>query len=309
MKELYKRTLSVLAIILLLPYILTLFISGQDVRTYSKSDSEIIVSVEVNNKITKLTETEYITGILAKEIPSEYELEAIKAQAVIIRTRLYREKEESYTESYYTYEDIIKKWNGMEATKIYEQLKVAVESTKGLVVTVSDSMVITPYHLQNSGMTRSGENGLGESYSHLQTVECSLDVTGINASSKNIIKYTDLGKALGLEVELNFSDINLLTASEDGYVTEVGIGEKVITGEQFREMYQLNSTVFSLQEGDDSYFQVTTRGSGHGIGLSQNTANYMALEGKDYIEILKYFYNGIEIKESKEIIELNEDKE
>lgn len=310
MKEIHKRMLSVLVSMLLLPYIITLFISGQDVATYSKNNTQEIVEVEVNDKKIKMTEAEYLIGILAKEIPVEYELEAMKSQAIIIRTRLYKEsygdETYSYKETYFTYEDIIKKWNGSDVSSIYGQLKNAVESTLGIVVSVDNELVITPYHSQNTGMTRNAEDGLGTSYSHLLPVECGLDVIGINASSKCIIKYEDIAKKLGIERELTFDDINIITTADDGYITELCIGEKVIMGEQFRELYQLNSTVISLQEVDENYFQITARGQGHGIGLSQNTANYMALEGKDYAEILKYFYTNIELKDIEEIKKITE---
>lgn len=306
MRELHKRILSVVVTMLLLPYILTLFISGQDVSVKTQESTQKIIIIEEDNKVFKITEEEYIIGILAKEIPIEYELEAMKSQAVIIRTRIYKESslDENYihTDAYFTYEDIIKKWSGSEVTEIYTQLKQAVESTSGQVAIMGGELVMTPYHLQNAGQTRSGENGLGVDYSHLKSVECSLDVTGLNASSKTIIKYIDLAEKIGIEGTLDFDDINILATADDGYVSELSIGEKVITGEQFRQLYQLNSTVLSLQEGDESHFQVTTRGSGHGIGLSQNTANYMALEGKTYKDILQYFYSGIEVENITEVI-------
>lgn len=309
MKELHKRILSVIVTMLLLPYILTLFISGQDVSKLTHDERETVINVEVNNKVLKITESEYIIGLLAKEVPVDYAIEAMKAQAIIIRTRLYKENfmdsEYINKEGYFTYEDILKKWNGKEITTIYDELKLAVDSTSDLVITVSGELVITPYHIQNIGNTRSGENGLGVSYSHLNSVECSLDVIGINASSKNIIKYDELAEKCEIDATLCFDDINILETAEDGYVLELGIGEKIVKGEAFRQLYQLNSTVLSLQEGDDSYFQVTTRGNGHGIGLSQNTAHFMAMEGKEYGEILKYFYTGIEIKNVEMIMDEN----
>lgn len=313
MKELQKRILSIIITMLLLPYIITLFISGQDISTYTSDNVEEIITVEIDDKSTKLNINDYILGILAKEIPLEYDIEAMKAQAIIVRTRLYKghnnEDTYIYTEEYFTYEDIIKKWHGYDATGVYSNLKSAVESTQGLVVAEEGVLVITPYHLQNSGETRSGENGLDKNYAHLQSVECRLDITGVNASSKKIIKFSDLTQKMESDVAITFDDINILTTAEDGYVTELSVGGKVITAEQFRQLYQLNSTVLSLQEVDDSSFQVTTRGSGHGIGLSQNTAHFMALEGKEYSEILKYFYYGIEIKDIKEIMDYSENIE
>lgn len=295
---------------LLLPYILTLFISGQDVGLYTNYKSDKFITIEVDNSKIKMNENDYIIGIVAKEIPLVYDLEAMKAQAIMVRTRLYKENDKGldiYSEEYFTYEDIIKKWHDHEATTIYSNIKEAVEATEGLVVEKEGEMVITPYHIQNSGETRSGVNGLNYDYSHLQTVECRLDITGVNASSKKIIKYAELTEKMDIQEILTFDDINILKTADDGYVTELNIGDKAITGEQFRQLYQLNSTVLSLQEVDETCFQVTSRGNGHGIGLSQNTAHFMALEGKNYDDILKYFYSDVQIKDIQEIIDIIEE--
>lgn len=281
--------------------------SGQDVLSNTGYDTETMVSVELTGKIQNINLEDYIIGIMAKEIPEEYSVEAMKTQAVIIRTRLLRESENEenykFQDSFYTYEDMIKKWVNHDPTEVYNNMKEAVYGTQGEVVLVGDALVITPYHLQNKGETRSGVDGLGEEYSHLQSVECTLDVNGVNANKKYTVKYADIQDKLEIEEELDFQKINIHETTTDGYVSELEIAGNIISGEQFREMFQLNSTAISLQESTEIQVQITTRGSGHGIGLSQNTANYMALEGKTYIEILKYFYTGVEIKKYEEINE------
>lgn len=305
MREIHKRIGSVILSMILLPYIITLFMNGENGSLLSIGQTNSTVEVSIDDRIEIISEEDYIIGILAKEIPENYVLESMKTQAIIIRTRLYKEsfniEDYSYTDSYLSYEEIIKKWSYTEASKVYSDLKEAVVSTENLVITVDDEMIITPYHLQNSGNTRAGDIALGTDYKHLQSVECSLDVTGINASSKYRISYTELAEKIDLDMELSYDDIHIISTAEDGYLTEISIGEKILTGEQLRQLCQLNSTVISLQEGDETQFQITTRGSGHGIGLSQNTANYMALEGKNYKEILEYFYKEIEIKSIEEI--------
>jgi stage II sporulation protein D len=76
----------------------------------------------------------------------------------------------------------------------------------------------------------------------------------------------------------------------------VKVGNEEVSGEEFRQNYKLASSCFSVQEYEGK-IRITTRGVGHGIGLSQNTANKMAEKGDAAEEILNYFYEGCEIKE------------
>ena len=78
-----------------------------------------------------------------------------------------------------------------------------------------------------------------------------------------------------------------------------------MSGEEFRNAYDLDSACFTLQDYDGK-LRVTTRGAGHGLGMSQYTANRMAKGGKDYKEILEYFFPGTEIKEVTEILKIAE---
>ena len=79
-------------------------------------------------------------------------------------------------------------------------------------------------------------------------------------------------------------------------------------GEEFRQTYGLASSCFILQKYDGK-LRITTRGVGHGLGLSQYTANEMANEGKDAAEILQYFFEGTEIREVAEIVTNSQDTE
>lgn len=301
MKEFQKKILSTIIIMLLLPYILTLFMNGQGVSTININNNQSTITVLSNNMEIQITEEEYLIGILAHEIPLEYSLEAMKAQVVMIRTRLYKESQNQsdyvYEEVFLSRQEILQKWQHSSPNTIYDDLKQAVEETYNKVIKVDENLVITPFHLQNTGATRDGALALGSTdYPHLKSVECNLDVTGVNAASKVRITFDKMKEKLEVEEELTFDSIEILQTAEDGYISEIAINGIVLTGEQFRQMFSLSSSVLSIQEVDQSQIQITSRGYGHGLGLSQNTAHYMALEGKTYKEILKYFYSDIDIK-------------
>lgn len=301
MKELQKKIISTGIIMLLLPYILTLFLNGQEVSSMNKIDSKNQVTAYIQDTATQLSFDEYLLGVLAYEIPLEYSYEAMKAQAVIIRSRLYKsmeEKEENvYQEKYLTGQEIVNKWKETSYSNIYKDLENAIKDTQDEVILLEDEIVLTPYHVQNIGTTREGNIALNsEEYSHLVSVDTPLDLSGINALTKVRLNYESIKEKANITEELTFSDIEIINKQEDGYVTEISVGGTILTGEEFRTCFNLSSTVISFQDIDEEQIQVTTRGSGHGLGLSQNTAHYMGLEGKTYEEILNYFYKDIEIK-------------
>ena len=96
-------------------------------------------------------------------------------------------------------------------------------------------------------------------------------------------------------------DVEIQKTDSVGYVLKIRVGDKVMSGEEFRNKYQLASSCFTLQPYNGK-LRVTTRGAGHGIGMSQYTANEMAKKKQGYRKILKYFFKGTDIKEVTEII-------
>lgn len=304
MKERNKRVLSTIIIVILLPYILTVFIKGEGVFVVQTSLTNRQVEVEVNGVIMNVTWEEYLIGLLAKEIPEVYSLEAMKAQAIIIRTRLAVEsggnEDYIYHDDFYSTEEIQLKW-GNDSVTIYNQLIEAVEETNDMVLKYEGELASTPYHILNTGTTRNGNEVLAsDEYPYLVSVSCPLDITAEEEITMTTIAYGELTQILEeemeiiLEEELVFDDIQVNNRDEAGYVLNVEIQENVISGELFRTTLGLKSSAFSLQEVEGE-LKITTEGVGHGLGLSQNTAHYMGLEGKTYQEILVYFYSGTEL--------------
>ncbi|MFI3173319.1 MAG: SpoIID/LytB domain-containing protein [Eubacteriales bacterium] len=305
MKEKDKKIVSIIIIILLLPYVLTVLIKGEDALPMQVTIEEEMVNVRIDGRTDSVFYDTFLIGILAKEIPQEFSLEAMKAQAIIIRTRLELERLESgeqeeyiFEESFYTTEDIQRKWSNAESLEIYSQLKEAVEETSAETLVYDGELAKTPYHLLSTGMTRDGnEVFLSEEYPYLVAVSCPLDIEADKEVAIQTVTYEELIEALGLTLEhdLTFDEINVLEIDNSNYVLSVEVQGNIINGEVFRDALYLKSSAFSFQANDENSIQITTQGVGHGLGLSQNTAHYMGLEGKSYVEILKYFYVGCEI--------------
>lgn len=304
MRERSKRIISIAIIVVLLPYILTVFIKGEGAFPVQSSMVNTEVLVNVNGVETSVSWEMYLVGLLAKEIPEEYSLEAMKAQSVIIQTRLEIESSGDssyvYQEECYSTEEIQTKW-GNQSVEYYNLLVEAVQDTYGMMLEYNGTLASTPYHILNTGMTRSGNEVFdSEEYSYLTNVSCPLDIEAEDEITMFTIAYDDLKDQLeeALEIEFEemfiYEDFEIVSLDEAGYVLSVGIQGNIISGEVFRTTLALKSSAFSFQE-QDGVLKITTEGVGHGLGLSQNTAHYMGLEGKSYEEIIQYFYPGTEI--------------
>lgn len=256
-----KKFFAILLILVLLPYIITVFINGS----------------EVASKDLALLD-EYCLSVLAKEVSSEYEDEMLKVQAVIVRTSIYQRVNEIVPEQIETL-DLDSSW--------YHRLKKAWKETEGQVLMYGDKLALLPFHYLSNGMTRSGAEVLqSEEYPYLKVRECK----------------TDLESEKQLEIKmLEITGASVVSVDSAGYVLEVKVGEEVQSGDSFRDTYGLASSSFELQSFSDST-RAITKGIGHGLGLSQYSANEMAKTGKTYQEILQHFYEGTEMKEVAEVL-------
>lgn len=267
-----KKAFAILIIIVLLPYIITIFMNGGNVESTEKTSGV--------NELLKA----HCIGVLAKEVSSDYEDEMLKAQALLVRTTVYKQVEE-LGESIFEQEDFgdISDIDG----NWYRKLEQIWDDTENEVIMYQDKLALVPFHQVSNGKTRNGKEALGsEDYPYLQIRECPRDVAAYN------------------QMESKFIDVKgAKVASEDaaGYALTVAVGEQTMTGEQFRDTYGLASSCFELQEFEANT-RAITKGVGHGLGLSQYTANEMAKEGQGYKEILQYFFVGTEVKEVAEIL-------
>ena len=265
-----KKTLAVLLIVVLLPYIITIFMNGKKVETKEDIDApEALLE-------------EYCMNRLAKEVSSDYEEEMLKVQALLVRTTVYKEVEEKGKE--------VLEEEG-QAGKIdfawRQRLEKAWEDTANEVIMYEDKLALVPFHQVSNGKTRSGKEVLGsEDYPYLQVRECPKDVEAENQMESKFIEV---------------KNATVTSYDSTGYALEVKVGEETCSGESFRNAYGLASGCFDLQSFEDRT-RVVTKGVGHGLGLSQYTANEMAKEGKTYKEILQYFFEKTEIKEVAQIL-------
>ena len=287
----YGQLFSTVVAIILLPYIVTVFINGPAVLTGAEVGEDYLF-VEADGKSREIPVEEYAIGILAREIPVTYEKEALEAQAVMLRTRMYKQLTEEgktsiFTDKYFEEKEMRKQWGRVKYEEYRAALRDVWQATEGQVLTYGDVLITTPFHQLSNGRTRSGNEVFGgEGYPYLQIRECPKDVEAMDQTQTMLIEK---------------GDYEVISTDSAGYVLQIREGEKTITGEEFRQEKGLASACFALQEYEDK-IRVTTQGNGHGIGLSQNMANEMAKEGKTHEEILAYFFADTVIREVAEIL-------
>lgn len=225
---------------------------------------------------------EYCITVLSDEVTSEYEDEMLKVQAVLVRTTIYKEIQEQgekFWENAKREKEIDIRWR--------ERLEKAWDETEGQVILYKDKLALVPFHRLSNGKTRSGEEVLGtKDYPYLQIVECTKDVNADNQVQNIFIPETN---------------VKVDTWDSAGYVVNLSVNKEKISGEEFREQYGLPSSCFEVQDFDGQT-RILTKGIGHGLGLSQYSANEMAKDGKSHKEILQKFFPGTEIKEVAEIL-------
>lgn len=291
MRKKLKKMGCYIIIIVLLPYVVTVFLNGPSIETTAPAD-EMEVMVKQGEKEIQLPLDEYGIGRMAKEIPTSYEEEAIKVQAILVRTAVYKQLKEEGSEAvladdFWTEKEMKEEWGSRKFSEYYRKMENAWQETEGQVVMYGEELANTPFTRLTNGSTRDGKEVLGsEDYPYLKIKECPLDI-----ESKDQIRT----------VTTEDMDAEIKETDTAGYVTSVRVGEETMSGEEFREKYKLDSSCFILQKYDGK-MRITTRGVGHGLGLSQYTANEMAKEEKTTEEILQYFFEGTEIREVAEII-------
>lgn len=251
---------------------------------------------------------DYVTGVVAAEMPAEFEEEALKAQAVCARTYAIRNMEEAGTaeipydiyQAYCTKEEMKAKW-GDDFDKYYGKVYDAVLSTKGEIMIYENEPVLAVFHSMSGGMTEMSENVWGGEVPYLKSVDSSFDEASTDFICEAKFGYDEVKNKLkekygDIAFEGDFFEIT--KRSEAGYVMAVSVGSRVFTGKEIREALGLRSANFTVKK-DGNTVTFITKGFGHGAGLSQYGANHMAKSGKSYIEILKHYYTGIEMARLK----------
>ena len=272
-------------------------------KTTSKEiSSSIKIKINKNTEIKELNLEEYIIGVVAGEMPASFEMEALKAQAVTSRTyamyKINNTKDNYDVETsvddqvYITTDEMKEKW-GKDYELYYNKIKDAVYSTQNLVMKKDNKIFKSYYFAMSNGTTADSSTVFGESTT--TSVESPWDNESLNKFLVTT-EFTSNEIKTKLNIKDDITNIEILSRDKTNRVEKIKVNNKTYTGIEFRQLLSLRSTDFTISKIDNTY-SITTKGYGHGVGMSQYGANGMAKEKYTYDEILKYYYQDIEIEE------------
>ncbi|WP_234402412.1 stage II sporulation protein D [Oceanobacillus damuensis] len=254
----------------------------------------------------------YVAGVVASEMPAEFELEALKAQALAARTftvnhLLHGEDASSYDltdtvqhQVYKNEQELQKQW-GTEYTEKMNKIKEAVNATKGQILTHNDAPITAAFFSTSNGYTENSEDYWENELSYLRSVESPWDTESPKYLGQHTFTISQIEEALEVELPNDSPLFIELERTGSDRVSEIGIEGYTFTGRDIREKLDLQSSDFEIKQ-NNGHLIFTTEGYGHGIGMSQYGANGMAKEGKTYEEIVKYYYQDIDITTINEAV-------
>jgi stage II sporulation protein D len=283
---------------------------------FSFSGENIKILSVKTGEITEMPITEYITYALLAETPPDYETAALEANAVILNTyavrQIIKQREnpdpkllgadvsDDFTQfQAFLDETSAKSLYGEDFEKIYRKINGIAKKMRNNIIVSDEEPIIAAMHRCSPGQTASALDVWGTDIPYLVSVDSTFDKNYAEFTFEEIFTPAEIKARLLTEADVNLSDnpaewLNITKASHGGVVTEISVGDKTITGTDFRRILNLKSAAFSINF-DGEHFKITTTGSGHAVGLSRFGSNEMAKQGATWEEIILHYYPGTEI--------------
>lgn len=312
MKKVIASVLLFSVLMLCLPFLS--FVGGESEKKTAEYATYLLLRTKTGT-VEQLSPTDYIIGVVAAEMPISYEPEALKAQAVAAHTYALRQIDASLSvpdkslqgahlsddpgrfQAYLSREERQTLW-GDQFEQNEDRLHRAVTAVIHEVMTYGDVPIVAAFHAISGGKTENCETVWAESLPYLQSVISEGDLLSPDYQV-TVNRTADEVKAAFLRhcPELVLSEVpgdwlKVVDRSEAGTVQTLQVGNQTVTGQEARSLLGLRSADFTVSF-TGSEFLFTTKGYGHGVGLSQYGADYMARQGATYREILSHFYTGV----------------
>ncbi|MCM8709742.1 stage II sporulation protein D [Clostridium sp. SYSU_GA19001] len=303
-----------------------------EIKQYNLNNNDILVKdikkipkvkvyMEKEDKIVEMDLEEYVRGVVSAEMPAEFNIEALKAQAVAARTYVLSRMKELggsgcsigkgadvcdtvHCQAYLSKEERFNSWAQKSAAEYWGKITEAVNETAGQVLTYDGKLVTSPlYFAISSGKTENAAEVFSGNTPYLRSVDSSWDKTVKNYQAITSFTYTNLANLINdkypeskVSSKKLKSQISIVErTSGGGSVKKIKIGNITITGMEFRQMLNLRSSNFQIEFGLNAV-KITCLGYGHGVGMSQWGAAAMAKNGSKYDEILTHYYQGVKIE-------------
>ncbi|QOR66487.1 stage II sporulation protein D [Cytobacillus suaedae] len=269
---------------------------------------EVAVHRSKLNTIEKVQLEDYVVGVVASEMNASFEPEALKAQALAARTYIVKhllnpEKlgipEEADVgdtvlhQVYKSKEELKKQW-GKDYDLYLQKVQDAVAQTQGKILTYDNQPIEPSFFSTSNGYTENSEAYWQNAFPYLKSVESPWDKESPRFYDQKTISVKDFEKALGVKLGNDSTIGKVISRTPGKRVGEVEISNKKFTGRQIRELLELRSSDFEWKRNGNNIV-ISTKGYGHGVGMSQYGANGMAAEGKTHEQIISHYYQGVQI--------------
>ncbi len=325
MKGVIQVILLILILFIGVPLVIGLALSedsGNYIVDYSSQKIETPDKIKVWNdakgKVEKISFEEYVCNVVASEMPSNFEEDALMAQAVAARTyamsKIIRFEETepethpkapvcntTHCQVYKGEKELIESHEEGWEKDGYEKIKKACKETKGQMLYYQGQLVTQPLFFSSSGgQTENSEDVFSNAYPYLVSVSSPYEEGASHNNEEKSFEIEEiLSKINGYYTDRNtgdatFEDIKILSRTAGGRVDKIQIGQSIYKGTEVRNALGLSSAMFSVGYKGDKII-ITSDGYGHGVGMSQYGANGMAKEGWDYEEILTHYYRGTKV--------------
>ena len=271
----------------------------------NEKEKEVFIRVKRGDgNVETINLEEYLIGVVPSESPLYFEDEALKAQTVAARTYALKQMQnnqgnsfdvtdDTYSQVYSDMDTLRNRW-GEYFDENYNRIKNIVDSTKGEYVSYDGDVIYAFFFSTSNGYTEDNKDVFGADLPYLKVVDSSFDAEETDGFSVTTTFtreefYSDLG--IPYSDELVISDV-VRTASNR--VASLYVNGNYFNGISFQYKLGLRSNDYEIV--DNGNIEITTKGFGHGVGLSQYGANALTKRHKNYEEILKYYYQGTELK-------------
>lgn len=268
-------------------------------------DTGIFVPILHDEKFEQMELNTYLTGVLLGEMPTEFDPEALKAQAVVARTYTLKRNttglkhpggavctDSTCCQAYCGIENFLLEGGTQQELN---KVKLAVQETGQQVLTYQGALIEATYFSCSGGKTEDAQAVWGAEIPYLQSVDSPGEENAAHYTDQTTFTASQFANRLGFVPKTPpLSWLGQTTYTQGGGVDTIVIDGKTYKGTEIRQKLGLRSTAFTIEIAGDSV-QVTTRGFGHRVGMSQYGAEAMAVQGSNYREILNHYYPGTEL--------------
>ena len=302
-----KKLIIVALLVVIIPFLFVkIFVKTDEIKFKYVTNNIIRVKDEKTGIINEVPFEDYIKGVVAGEMPATFELEALKAQAVASRSyamyQMTATKDREYdvlnttaNQVYLTDQELKENWKEEYPEKI-NKIKEAINETSGEYLTYEGKVINAMFFSTSVGATENSEEVFVSALPYLRSVDSKWDEASPAYTDTYTFTLEEFYKKLNLQYNQTLT-IEVTSKTSTGRTRTLKINGTEINGRDLATKLNLRSNYFDIVQNENNV-TITTKGFGHGVGMSQYGANGMAKEGYKYDQILKHYYQNTEIKKN-----------